>query len=245
MSADRNSRMGTRMLLARAWPRARTLWREYRGLLVFLLLMIGFRSAWADWVYVPTGSMNPTILEGDRLLVDKHVYGLRVPFSRIHLTRGADPRRGDIVVFDSPADGTLLVKRVIAVPGDTVALEQERLVINGIPAQYGRGDARELRALLAATRAQDPAVREESGFGHAHEILLLPHRWSPSNFGPVTVPPDSYFMLGDNRDNSADSRYIGFVPRRNILGRATRVLVSLDPERYERPRSGRVGKPLA
>ena len=234
MSADRN-----------AWPRAHRLWREYRGVLIFLLLMIGFRSAWADWVYVPTGSMNPTILEGDRLLVDKHVYGLRVPFSRIRLTRGVDPQRGDIVVFDSPADGTLLVKRVIAVPGDTVALDEERLVINGVTAQYGSGDARELRGLLAATRTQDPAVRLESGFGLPHDILLLPHRMSPSTFGPVTVPPDSYFVLGDNRDNSADSRYIGFVPRRNILGRATRVLLSLDPDRYERPRSGRIGKPLA
>ena len=69
--------------------------REYRSLLLFLILMCGFRSAWADWVYVPTGSMNPTILEGDRLLVDKHVYGLRVPFSLVHLTAGEDPARGD------------------------------------------------------------------------------------------------------------------------------------------------------
>jgi signal peptidase I len=245
MSSDRNARFAARPSLTRAWPGARRLWREYRGVLGFLLLMIGFRSAWADWVYVPTGSMNPTIIEGDRLLVDKHVYGLRVPFSRIHLTRGSDPQRGDIVVFDSPTDGTLLVKRVIAVPGDTVALDQERLVINGIAARYGNGDPHELHALLAATRAQDPAVRQESGVGHLHEILLLPHRWSPSTFGPVTVPPDSYFMLGDNRDNSADSRYIGFVPRRNIVGRATRVLLSLDPERYERPRGERIGKPLA
>ena len=83
------------------------------GALAFIILMLGFRSAWADWVYVPTGSMNPTIIEGDRLLVDKHVYGLRIPFTLIRLTRGEDPRRGDIVTFDSPADGKLLVKRVI------------------------------------------------------------------------------------------------------------------------------------
>src|ERR1700728_2753352 len=116
-----------------------TLWRalirqahEYRGLLVFLVLMCGFRSAWADWVYVPTGSMNPTILEGDRLLVDKHVYGLRVPFSLVHLTAGEDPARGDIIVFDSPLDGTSLVKRVIAVPEDTVAMNGEQVVVNGV-----------------------------------------------------------------------------------------------------------------
>ena len=128
-----------------------------------LLLMFGFRSAWADWVTVPTGSMNPTILEGDRILVDKHVYGLRLPFTLTPLTHGADPQRGDIIVFDSPHDGTSLVKRVIAVPGDTVALFGERLVVNGSPAHYSAGDAQQLQALLAATRAAAPIVIRESG----------------------------------------------------------------------------------
>src|SRR5687767_3846647 len=81
---------------------AATAWRDHRKTLLFLVLMLGFRSAWADWVTVPTGSMNPTILEGDRLLVDKHVFGLRVPFTLLHLTAGRNPQRGDIVVFDSP-----------------------------------------------------------------------------------------------------------------------------------------------
>src|SRR2546430_2590910 len=92
------------------------IWRNYHGTLLFLLLMLGFRSAWADWITVPTGSMNPTILEGDRLLVDKHVFGLRIPFTLVRLTAGEDPARGDIVVFDSPSDGKSLVKRVIALP---------------------------------------------------------------------------------------------------------------------------------
>ena len=138
-------------------------WREYRSLLLFVLLMCSFRSAWADWVYVPTGSMNPTILEGDRLLIDKHVYGMRVPFSLIHLTHGDDPNRGDIVVFDSPRDGTSLVKRVIALPGDSVALDGERLIVNGVAASYAAGDASGLRRLLRATRQHDPAVVRESG----------------------------------------------------------------------------------
>lgn len=220
--------------------RLRRYWREYRGVAVFLLLMLGFRSAWADWVYVPSGSMNPTILEGDRLLVDKHIYGLRVPFTLVHITRGEDPRRGDIVVFDSPVNGTSLVKRVIAIPGDTVSLEDERLIVNGTPAEYASGDARALRSLLRATRADHPRVLEESGDGPAHDILLLPDRWAPSTYGPIVVPQGMYFVLGDNRDNSADSRYIGLVPRRNIVGRATRVIVSLDPERYYLPRAGRL-----
>jgi signal peptidase I len=220
----------------RPWARR---WREYRGLLLFLLLMCSFRSAWADWVYVPTGSMNPTILEGDRLLIDKHVFGLRVPFSLIHLTRGDNPNRGDIIVFDSPRDGTSLVKRVIAVPGDSVALDGERLIVNGVAASYAAGDASQLQRLLRATRQHDPAVVRESGVLPEHDILLLPDRSHGRGLGPVTVPPGMYFVLGDNRDNSADSRYIGFVPRRNIVGRATRVVVSLNPDRYYAPRSGR------
>lgn len=112
------------------------IWREYRGVALFVFLMLGFRSAWADWVTVPSGSMNPTILEGDRVLVDKHVYGLRIPFTLVRLTAGQDPARGDIVVFDSPADGKSLVKRVAAIPGDTLELDGETLIVNGPPASY-------------------------------------------------------------------------------------------------------------
>ncbi len=227
-----------------ASTRATRVWREYRGVLLFLVLSMGFRSAWADWVQVPTGSMNPTILEGDRVLIDKHSYGLRVPFTLTHLTRGADPARGDIIVFDSPADATSLVKRVIAVPGDTVVLAGEQLIVNGVPAHYSAGDARELDSLLAATRAASPLVVRETGAGPAHDILLLPGRGPPPFPGLLTVPGGMYFVLGDSRDNSADSRYIGYVPRRNIVGRATRVVLSLDPEHYYRPRAARWLRPL-
>jgi signal peptidase I len=212
---------------------------EYRGLLVFLVLMCGFRSAWADWVYVPTGSMNPTILEGDRLLIDKHVYGLRVPFLLTHLTSGEDPARGDIIVFDSPRDGASLVKRLIAIPGDTVELDGERLIVNGVVSRYTAGNRTELSTLLNATRTHDPAVLRESGALPSHDILLLPGRRHSELVGPVTVPAGMYFVLGDNRDNSADSRYIGFVPRRNIVGRATHVVVSLNPDHYYLPRAQR------
>jgi signal peptidase I len=219
--------------------RATHLWREYRSLLLFLLLMGGFRSAWADWVYVPSGSMNPTILEGDRVLIDKHRYGLRVPFSLIHLTRGENPERGDIIVFDSPRDGKSLVKRVIALPGDTVEMNGEQLIVNGVAAAYAAGDAREVRGLLRTTRLQDPAVLRESRVMPAHDLLLLPERRQWRRLGPLTVPEGMYFVLGDNRDNSADSRYIGFVPRRNIVGRASRVVLSLNPDHYYLPRAGR------
>jgi signal peptidase I len=214
-------------------------WHEYRNFAIFALLLLTFRSAWADWVHVPTGSMNPTILEGDRLLVDKHVYGVRSPWTLVRLTAGRDPMRGEIVVFDSPVDGTSLVKRVIAVPGDVVSLDERGLMINGERAHYTAGDVSHLQTLLAATIAMDPQIFHESGFGPDHDILALPRRYARRTVPRLRVPDDMYFVLGDNRDNSADSRYFGFVPRRNIVGHATRVAFSLDPDHYYLPRGSR------
>ena len=232
------------MAVSQTKQRKNARWREYREIALFLLLMMGFRSAWADWMTVPTGSMNPTILEGDRIWVDKHVFGLRIPFTLTRLTSGADPARGDIVVFDSPSDGTTLVKRVAAIPGDTLEIDGEILIVNGQPASYRPGDLRHLQQLLSITAAERPMVLTEKAAGTEHEILLLPARVSRRVIGPVTVPSGMYFMLGDNRDNSADSRYIGFVPRGNIIGRATRVVVSLNPEHYFAPRHNRLWAPL-
>lgn len=223
----------------RAW------WRDYRSTLLFLCLMLGFRSAWADWVTVPTGSMNPTILEGDRVLIDKHVFGLRIPFTRVHLTPGENPARGDIVVFDSPVDGTSLVKRVIGVPGDVVSVEGDRLTVNGRAARYSVGDIESVRGLLAATVAEHPQLLREAGLGKPHEVMILPDRPARRSLGTRVVPEGMYFMMGDNRDNSADSRYFGFVPRRDIIGRATRVIVSLNPDRHYAPRSDRFFLPLS
>jgi signal peptidase I len=218
--------------------------RELRGLLLFLCLMFVLRSALADWVTVPSGSMNPTILEGDRVLVDKQAYGLRVPFTRVHLTDGDAPARGDIVVFDSPADGRSLIKRIAAVPGDRIALSDERLIVNDEVASYAPLDAAYVRQLLQATQAERPLAFAESIAGRRHAILLLPRRPPAASMAALTVPDGMYFMLGDNRDNSADSRFIGLVPRDRIVGRATRVVVSFDPERYFLPRADRLLRPL-
>jgi signal peptidase I len=220
-------------------------WRDYRSTLLFLTLMLAFRSAWADWVTVPTGSMNPTILEGDRVLIDKHVFGLRIPFTRVHLTAGENPARGDIVVFDSPLDGTSLVKRVIGVPGDVVALAGDRLSVNGRTARYTAGDITSVRGLLAATAAEHPLLLREAGLSHPHDVMILPEHPARRSLDAVVVPEGMYFMMGDNRDNSADSRYFGFVPRRDIIGRATRVIVSLNPDRHYAPRSQRFFLPLS
>jgi signal peptidase I len=219
-------------------------WREYRATFLFLFLMFMFRSAWADWMSVPTGSMNPTIIEGDRILVDKHVYGLRLPWTLVRLTDGRDPQRGEIVVFDSPADGISLVKRLVGVPGDVIAIDQRGLVINGKYADYAPGDASLIDSLPASTQAQQPAVFRESGVLPSHNMLRMPVASPRQYFGPVVVPDGMYLVLGDNRDNSADSRYIGFVPRKNIVGLTSRVAVSFDPDDYYLPRRKRWFKPL-
>ena len=210
-----------------------------KSLLIFIGLMLVFRSAVADWMYVPSGSMNPTIVEGDRILVDKAAYGLRVPFTTMRLTRGDDPQRGDIVIFASPEDGATLVKRVIGVPGDTIQMHDEQLLINGSAVAYAPAESKADAELPAATRQQDRLYLSENLGGRPHAVMLLPGHATVRSFGPVGVPSGEYLVLGDSRDNSKDSRFIGFVPRDSIVGRAHHVLYSLDAEHWYRPRGDR------
>jgi signal peptidase I len=210
------------------------MWREYRGFALFFVLMIVFRSALADWNVVPTGSMKPTILEGDRILVNKLAYDLRIPLTHISLYKFADPRRGDIVIFDSKAADTRLVKRVIGLPGDTVEMRYNRLIINGIEAAYSN-----IEDVADATFAM------ESYLNTSHRIELAPagvNRFG--TFGPVKVPKDRYLVLGDNRDNSADSRVYGFIPRDEIIGNARTIVLSLDYDDYYIPRVDRFFRAL-
>src|SRR5215475_14361701 len=117
--------------------RARHLWRrEVRPLLLLALIVCSIRSSLADWNDVPTGSMKPTILEGDYVFVNKLAYDLKVPFTTLHLAEWSAPKRGDIVVFYSPKDGTRLVKRTVGLPGDTVELRGDKLIINGETVEY-------------------------------------------------------------------------------------------------------------
>ena len=219
--------------------RLRRFFAEYKSLLLFFGLMMVFRSAVADWMYVPTGSMNPTIVEGDRILVDKFAYGLRVPFTEIRLTEGRDPQRGDIVIFPSPEDGIVLVKRVVGLPGDVVEMRDEQLFVNGVAVAYESTNTVADADLLATTRRESRYYLKESLGAAPHPIMVLPNRYAMRSFGPKTVPSGQYFMLGDSRDNSKDSRYFGFVARTSITGRARRVAYSLDADRWYLPRGDR------
>ncbi len=212
----------------------RRLWRVHlRPILVIVLVVCTFRSAVADWNDVPTGSMLPTIVEGDRIAVNKLAYDLKVPFTQRRIATWGDPARGDIVVFWSPADGTRLVKRVIAVPGDTVAWEDHRLYINGEQAAYEGVNDVEMDARNIDTRRERIAGNERT-IG-----LLRLHGTIKADYLPqVTVPDGQFFLMGDNRRNSADSRAFGFVDRSQIVGKAFGVAISFEDHWYN-PRWGR------
>jgi signal peptidase I len=206
---------------------------EVRIFLLMILIVSSLRSALADWNDVPTGSMKPTIQEGDRVVVNKLAYDLKVPFTTIKIFGWADPKRGDIVVLFSPVDGTRLVKRVVALPGDQVEMRENQLYINGQVAKQSPVATTELadygRAYVFAENLQ----------GHTHKMMVTPEIPAVRSFGPVVVPVGNYFVLGDNRDNSNDSRFIGFIERRRIVGEAVAVAFSLDRSRYFVPRFDR------
>jgi len=221
----------------------RTFWEEWRSLIFFLIIMVLFRSAIADWNGVPTGSMKPTILEGDRVVVNKVAYDLRVPFTSWHIASWNSPKHGEIVTFYSPDDETLLIKRVIGVPGDTISMHNNQLFVNGNAATYSRLDDKIVKQLDVWQRRHHAFYYEAFADMPRHAVML---RSTQSNdygsFEPVEIPADKYLMLGDNRDNSADSRRIGLVDRSRITGRAHTVAFSYD-ESYI-PRLDRFIRPL-
>jgi len=206
------------------------------------LIVAPFKSAIADWNWVPTGSMKPSILEGELVFVNKLAYDLKVPFTNLQLSTWANPVRGDVVVFFSPIDGTRLVKRVVGLPGDTIALKNDVLYLNGVRQQYSSTDSAPFRHDVFEDA--NPVVSIEHLEACDHYVLGLPGRGALRNFGPFIVPPDQYFMMGDSRDNSADSRYIGPVPRGKIVGRVPRVILSFDPSRHFLPRPQRILQPM-
>jgi signal peptidase I len=243
-----------------AAPVARSRWEHLWGEWIKPLSLVGivllsFRSTFADWNDVPSGSMKPTILEGDRVFVNKLAYDLKVPFvttghhgrlnffglsvwdggPAVPIVRWGDPRRGDVVVLWSPRDGKRLVKRVVAVPGDVLLVERQRLVVNGQPAAYAPVDADSLRlAGLSETPVELFAM--EAVEGRMHVVMAESADTPRASFGPVSVPAGNYFVMGDHRSDSLDSRFFGMVERKRIVGRATAVVLSLDIKNGWRPR---------
>ncbi len=220
-------------------------WREWKGTVAFLFLMVVFRSAVADWNYIPSDSMNPTLIAGDRVLVNKLAYSLRLPLTKVHLSTWAQPQAGDVVTFDSPQDELNLIKRVVGVAGDEVAMWDNQLIINGRPVP------RQLQGTQAIPtergRLQLEIWRESQPSADGvvvHSVAQWPARNQFSSFQPVVVPEGHILVLGDSRDNSNDSRFIGMIAVSRVTGRAERVVMSHDPQAAYLPRAQRWWVPM-
>ena len=187
-------------------PRWRTWARELLGIGVVLGLALTARGTLADHYHVPSGSMRPTVEVGDRIFVNKAAYGIRLPLSERWLTQFEGPAVGDVVVLHSPEDGTVLLKRIVATPGDEVAFRDGRLWLNGefVPVELPAGG--------------QPLER----LGESLHALRLDAGGGP-DIGRIVVPDDSYLVVGDNRGNSLDGRSFGWVERNAILGRGVAV----------------------
>ncbi|MGJ8691218.1 MAG: signal peptidase I [Thalassotalea sp.] len=200
-----------------------------KGFILFILLMGVFRGAYADWYHIPSSSMEPTITIGDRILVDKTAYNINLPFSDISLIRTNEPERGDIVVFDSKAAKVRLIKRVIGLPGDSIAMNNEQVSINGKALDY-----------LTTSKQQHQLVAQENLGNLSHAVQYLANgNQEHTAFTAITIPTDYYLVLGDNRRNSADSRYYGLVPRSELIGKANKVAFSLDYQNFYLPKTNR------
>lgn len=202
--------------------------RKNSSLLLFVLLLATFRGAIADWHPVPTGSMKPTILEGDVIWHNKLAYDLKFPFTNIRLLELNEPKRGDIVVVNSSTAKLRLVKRLIGLPGDEISIVNNVLAVNGISAQYEVLSNDELDHIRLSDReAGTYAIEQIDGFPR-HAVHARPMGISNKHSFRAIVPEGHYFLMGDSRDNSADSRFYGSFPREELRGRATHIMLSMN-----------------
>ncbi len=200
------------------------LWDWTKSIAVAFVLFIAIRTFVIEAFKIPTSSMEGTLLVGDFLLVNKVVYGAELPGTSVRLPAFAEPHRGDVVVFTPPHEPTKnYVKRVVGEPGDTLEMHDKVLFRNGRPIEEPYA-----RHLDTEGDAVHPDMRWQSN----HLIASTGRAYRPTrdNWGPIVVPDHDYFVLGDNRDNSEDSRYWGFVPREAIHGRPWLVYYSFDAD---------------
>ena len=231
--------------------------RNNRIFLICILLFGVFRTAVADWNPIPSGSMRPTLLEGDVVFINRLAFDVKVPLTDVIVTRPGGRLRitnrpSSVVTAlrlagsSLPATVTItrLIKRVMAVPGDTIEMRDKVLTVNGRQATY---EAVGIAIEHPAPGIDIEALRVDEKTGDRAHLVQWFLQQGPSerdSFGPLVVPADRYLVLGDNRDNSADSRSFGFVPRERLIGRAVAILVSANITGDWAPRFGRFGDKL-
>ncbi len=205
---------------------------EYsRSFFPVLLFVLVVRSFIFEPFRIPSGSMMPTLLQGDYIFVKKYAYGLRLPVLETKILETGKPERGDVVVFRLPSDPSgNYIKRVIGLPGDEIVYDGHRLEINGEPVKLDRD---------SEMPDHDGMARFVETLGEREHAILIANPGYTLRDGVYRVPEGSYFMMGDNRDNSRDSRFIGAVPETHLVGEAVRVWMHMDG--FEIPRWDRIG----
>lgn len=204
--------------------------RDYRSILFIFVGVMLFRTAIADWNYVPSGSMEPTLFAGDAVLVNKMAYGPTIPFTDIRLLQTGQPQRGDIITFYPPHRDDLFVKRVVGVPGDVVEFRGKDVYLNGALL-----DTRLIGQIGGVWRAV-----ERLG-DVLHDVQYSGGGLMPFSNRPVVVPQGHYFVMGDHRNNSADSRFWGFVSEDKVMGKVGYLALSVSSHREL---SKRIAQPL-
>lgn len=206
---------------------------EYsRSFFPVLLFVLVIRSFVFEPFRIPSGSMMPTLLQGDFIFVKKYAYGLRLPVTETKIIETGEPERGDVIVFRLPSDTSInYIKRVVGLPGDVVIYERHRLTINGVRV--------DLEQHSDAT-PRDPRFVEQLG-DRMHQILIRDAAYTIRD-GVYTVPEGHYFVMGDNRDNSRDSRFIDSIPESHLVGEAVRIWMHMDGLKW--PRWDRIGSKI-
>ena len=224
-------------------PSSGALWENVKSIAGAVLIYLVIKTFLFEAYRIPSGSMVPTLLIGDWLFVNKAVYGASIPFTDVHLPAFSEPKRGEVVVFRSPTQtdqpedpNPTLVKRLVGMPGDTLYMRGGMLFLNGVA--QPQPPERQSRPGANTSQPEEPHPL----FAWQHAIALKESRFGPAptvpthdNWGPLVIPARSYFMMGDARYDSKDSRYWGVVPRNNIRGRPAFVYYSYRADDSDRP----------
>lgn len=223
----RRSRMDRAVQKKIQRPRDPVIIEYSRSLFPVLLIVLLFRSFLFEPFKIPSGSMIPTLLVGDFIVVNKYAYGLRLPVLHTKIVSLGEPKRGDVIVFRYPVDPAVnFIKRLVGLPGDTISYREKQLYINGEPVAE-KAQGRFTSDDLKCTTPRADAKRFTETLGEVeHDILL--HDNSGTRNNQWLVPEGHYFVMGDNRDRSNDSREWGFVPEENLMGRAVGIWLNFD-----------------
>ena len=221
--------------LADGEERSENLLIEYsRSFFPVLFFVLIIRSFIFEPFRIPSGSMMPTLLQGDYIFVKKYVYGLRLPVMEKKVIEIGEPRRGDVVVFRLPSDPSInYIKRVVGLPGDKIIYREHRLTINGESVELNRDPV---------TPAHENTPQFVENLGDREHAILIASPGNTMRDGIYVVPQGSYFMMGDNRDNSRDSRFIGVIKEEFLVGEAVRIWMHMDG--IEWPTWQRIGKKI-